>query len=205
LPSWALPHIHGAVGAALDAGQTDALLALRALQTELFVSAVERSSHPDVADASADPELTELGGPFLERANQNGWRQEGQFLLRPEALAALFRMRWNHLTGLLEKQPFAPTLNEWRVYYRVLLEHPDVPPEAPDAVAAGYQLQIVESVGALDPQYPLPLARGLLLTRTGRFEPAAAALRAYLGANPSGRWQLRAQNALATLAPYFSP
>ena len=173
---------------------TAGLLALRAVQSELFVAACRRFA----TSGQADAELRELGGDFGELARKSAWVEGGAFVLNDEELALLFRARWNELTGLAAAAAFQPTLDEYRDRYALLLRHPA---GDDDASRASRQLGYVTSIEKLDHDYPAAFARGVLLYRSGAYEAAAAAFRAHLSARPDGPWTLRARNhLLAALA-----
>jgi hypothetical protein len=164
-----------------------ALSQLRAVQTLLFLAALERwESGGDAA------EVAELGGAFLEKAKASGWLSEPRRLdMSVAERATLFRIRWVELTGLRSESAFAPSANEWRLYYRFLLEHPDR--KAP----ADERLRYVAAAAKYDPSYPAALARGIIELDLGRPAKAVESLTAHLGAAPHGPWRLRAQNHLA--------
>jgi hypothetical protein len=171
------------------------LLALRAVQAELFVRAV--TSPGPTADDDRDRE--ELGGAFFQRARANGWiAEDGTTFIEPDGLEIAFSVRWTRLAGVLETHPFAPTLNQWRLYYRTLLAHPPAPRGVPaDALASADTLEgYVLALSRRDPEYPELLARGILAMRQRRFAAAIPLLSAHLVRNPSGPWRLRAQNFL---------
>ena len=164
------------------------LLRLRAAQTHMFERALARWESGNKTTA----ELDELAGAFLEKARSAGWLAGPRRLdLSSAERAALFRIRWSELTGLRDEQPFASSANEWRLYYRFLLEHPD--PTAPADAALRY----VEAAQKYDPSYPGTLARGILELRLGRPQKAAITLQGFLAAKRDGPWRLRAQNHLA--------
>src|ERR1051325_3609620 len=104
----------------LDANHAEELLALRAVQTELFVEAVRGWERED----KVDRELRELGGDFVELATRSAWIDGRRVTLEDEELGLLFRMRWNDLTGLGATQPFTARLDEYRDRYALLLRHP---------------------------------------------------------------------------------
>ncbi len=173
-----------------DANAVPKLLELRAIQTEFFLAALRdfaRTGKP-----SAD--LAELGGDFVAQAQKSGWLDaRREFVGDESALRTLFHVRW---TELIEKRgifPFSPTLNEWRIYYRFLLEHPQ------QHAAAGeddLRLRAVVALAHKDPDYPLDLARGYLYYRLGDNEASASAYRRYLGVREDGAYAARARNHL---------
>ena len=171
------------------------LLALRALQTELFLEALAGWEE----SAAATPDLRELGGDFLAKAEQSGWMRDSHRLVPDESeRRVLFRARWSRLTGLFNAHPFSPTLNEWRAYYRFLLEHPESGPYPPgDQHAALELLGYVSALERRDPDYPIALSRGILHYWSGDYAQAAAHFRQHLARHPRGPWRLRAQNYLA--------
>lgn len=163
------------------------LLRLRALQTELFLAALAR--HERGEDANA--EIVELGGNFLDKARDSGWL-DGQRLRASEPeRRVLYRVRWSELTGLRADPAFAPTANEWRLYYRFLLAHPE-----PARARQGEQLRYVAAVEKVDLDYPGAFARGVIYFRLGAYKQSADAFRSFLDKHPDGPWRLRAKNHL---------
>lgn len=185
-----------AVSLALERLGPEPLLSLRAVQTWYFQRALSRWE----ATGEQDADLRELGGDFLSHAELSGWVTAPHTLeLSSAERAALFRMRWTELTGLRDTLPFSPTLDDYREYYRLLLEHPEGPfgqggDERRDRVRR--RLGYVEALARRDPSYPAELARGVLLFDLGTYPESAEALRAHLLRHPSGPWTLRAQNYL---------
>jgi hypothetical protein len=173
----------------------EALRLLRAVQTELFLAALLRWE----ASGGADGDLIELGGDFLEKAESSGWIH-GRLLMTSEERAVLFDVRWTTLLEL-DDSSLGPTQNEWRLYYRFLLAHPEGTASQPQTDRAEHQLRIVGALAKRDPDYPVALAQGVLLFRRGDVAAAAEALRAYLSLAPDGAWQLRARNYLQACAP----
>ena len=182
------------VKAVIAANELPLLLELRAAQTEYFLAAL--SAFESTGKASTD--LDELGGDFVALAERSAWLDERRRFIGDEsALRVLFHLRW---ADLLEKRgvfPLAPTLNEWRIYYRFLLEHPQRPAGA-DAgnVDDALRLRIVTALGRRDPDYPLDLARGYLAFRVGDNEASASSYRRYLGTHEGGAYAVRARNHL---------
>jgi len=175
---------------------SEPLLALRAVQTDLFVRAV----HTFEQTGRASGDLTELGGSFLTRAAKNGWTDaERRLVFDDAALACIFRLRWSLLAGALETFPFSPSLDEWRLYFRTLLVHPEGSARA-RADRRSLAIRLTSYVAALakrDPDYPELLARGILESWAGHPRAAADAFREHLRTHDRGPWHLRAQNYLA--------
>ena len=172
------------------------LLELRALQTELFRAAV--AAHP--AEPSA--EAVELGGGLLAIGARQGWLEPPPVGADDDELAVLYQVYWSQALGL-SAHPFAPTLNEWRAYYRFLLGRPI--PAPPDR--AGDLQRKLEYVAALahhDQDYPAHLARGVLLYQAGEPLQSAAELRRHLEQSPDGPWSLRVRNHLAACGSLLS-
>jgi hypothetical protein len=190
----ALSDLHARIVRALKEDGAGGLLALRAVQTELFVGACRDWA----ASGTVSSELRELGGDFPELATTSGWLEGKTLSLTDEDLALLFRGRWNDLSGLSDTPPFAASLDEQRDRYGLLLRHPSGR-DAPTRLQR--QLGYVTALAALDHDYPAAFARGVLLYRAGAYEAAAVAFRAHLAARPEGPWALRAGNhLLAALA-----
>jgi hypothetical protein len=173
------------------------LLELCAIQTRLFVRALSHWEDTGQVDA----ELKELGGNFADKATRSSWMVPARGLMMdPTERRVLFRIRWAGLTGLLTHDAFAPSLNDWRVYYRFLLEHPEAPVNSTNAPSsreeAIEQLAYVKALVERDPYYPAALARGVLAYRLEHFDEATREFRAFLIADANGPWRLRAQNYL---------
>jgi len=178
--------------AALEHDGSEPLLELRALQTELFLAAL--AGRPEKPGAEA----VELGGGLLW-AGQRG--APGWFVAAPAGaddteLATLYRHYWATVVGLGRDHRFAPTLNEWRVYYRFLLARP-IPQGAERPGDVKRKLEYVAALAQHDQDYPAHLARGILLYQAGEPAKSALELRTHLDQAPDGPWTLRAQNYLA--------
>lgn len=183
------------VDVALERHGAERLLELRALQAELFAAAIAHG------DARAERELEELGGRVYTATAERGWLKTP---LDPRELEALFRVYWGETLGLVQKQPFAPTLNEWRVYYRFLLSRP-LGEGAARKGDVQLQLSYVAALARHDQDYPAQLARGVLFYQQAAFSDAAAELRAHLERHPDGPWTLRARNHLAACGAALAP
>jgi hypothetical protein len=170
------------------------LLALRALQSELFVKSIAQFE----VQGSANPDLQELGGAFLLNAERAGWLARRRVNASADELAALFRIRWTELTGLSDAAAFTPTLNDYRLYYGLRLREVTGSRSRSERIQS--QLQDVQALAALDDTYPAAYASGILLFQLGSIEPALESFRAHLRAHPDGEWTLRARNYAAACA-----
>jgi hypothetical protein len=181
----------------IDQAGADALLDLRALQTELFVRAMQVS-----LDTQPTAEQTELGGSLIALGRARGWFAPPPTGPSREELETLFHVYWADALAL-RRYPFAPTLNEWRVYYRFLLSRPL---RAGSERDQDLQLQLgyVAALARQDLDYPAHLARGVLLYQRGAAADAAAELQAHLEQHPDGPWTLRAKNYLAACGAALS-
>jgi hypothetical protein len=178
---------------ALKVRGVDSLERLLALQSEMFLDLLVRWERGEKVDA----QIAELGGNFLAKAKSAGWLSDGRHLdaTRSER-RVLFRVRWVDVVALRDQPALAPTANDWRVYYRFLLLHPN---HGGDQAAAESQLHYVSVVEKVDLEYPGAFARGVLYYRMGLYGKSEAAFRAELE-RPDGPWRLRARNHLLAAA-----
>jgi hypothetical protein len=185
--------------AALEARQKhgdEPMLRLLWVQTELFVRALGGWESGE----DRKTELAELAGDLLEKSSISRWVNAGRFVGTDAERRTLFRVRWVDLLGLRNVTAFIPSANEWRIYYRFLLAHPE---HASDSRAAAQeQLGYVTAVEKVDLEFPSLFARGVLFHRLGNFDKSAEAFRGHLVKHPTGRWRLRAQNHLASAAEH---
>jgi hypothetical protein len=175
------------------------LLDLRAYELSVFLAALRRWERGD--EPSED--LRALGGDFVGMARSNGW-VEGRRLLPDEAVrAALFKRRWNELTGFTAPA-FALSLDETRALYAFLLDHPTPRPGTFDSAEQycqavdAWRMRKVDELARDDASYPRFLARGVLFWRLGDPLAAVSQLREHLERHPDGPWALRARNYLRT-------
>jgi hypothetical protein len=177
-------------------GQGALLLGLRAVQTQYFLRALTQFER----EGKANPELEELGGDFLLQARHNGWfGSDGRFLADEPTRRVLFQLHWADLLGKRSTFPFAPTLNDWRLYYRFLLLYPARErPLSADAESSANvaRVRVVNALSRKDPDYPAFFAKGYLFDRLGDAQAAATAYRAHLGQHESGPYALLARNYL---------
>ena len=195
-PAHDLDDLRERMQAVLAKGQGSLLLSLRAVQTQYFLRALaqfEREGKPN-------RELDELGADFLRHAQRNAWLSaDGRFLADEATRRVLFQL---HFAELLDKRnvfPFAPTLNDWRLYYRFLLLHPEserTQMTEPESTANLARLRVLSALSRKDPDYPAFFARGYLFDRLGDPGAAATAYRTHLGQHESGPYALLARNYL---------
>ncbi len=187
----------------------EAVLGLRAFQTRAFVAEVRAFE----GSGRASAELAELAGPFARSLVAYRWYDAGARRIVPDeaALRALYKKRWNDVTGLAGPA-FALSIDEERALLRFLIAHPalalakvapDAEPEVvcaravADEVATNQRrLDKIRELARLDATFPGALAEGVVLFRLGRFEAAAIAFERHLSAFPDGPWTLRARNYL---------
>lgn len=177
-------------------GQSALLLDLRAVQTQYFLDALNRFER----EQKPNRDLLELSADFLSHAQHNQWfGSDGRFLADEATRRVLFQLHW---ANLIEKRgvfPFAPTLNEWRLYYRFLLLHPEGALESgseDESAANAARVRVVNALSRKDPDYPALFAKGYLFNQLGDAEAAAASYRAHLGQHESGEYALLARNYL---------
>ncbi len=205
--SWELGELRVAFANAVRRHGDAPLIALRSVQTEAFLDALRRWEATGVIDA----ELQELGGDLPQVARANCWAVGRRLGLSEAERRTLFRVRWAELVGTVELPPYAPSLNEWRAYYRLLLERPERGEPALGVTAAAGEadprrlLATVNALGRRDPEYPVLFARGVLLSRLGEPRAAADSFSSFLEGPETSALRAWARNhlaaALATLPP----
>ncbi|HYP78254.1 MAG TPA: hypothetical protein VER12_19910 [Polyangiaceae bacterium] len=195
-PSHDLDDLRERMKAVVGSGQSSLLLSLRAVQTEYFLRALSQFER----EGTPNSELAELGGDFLRHAQHNKWfTNDGRFLGDEPTRRVLFHLHWADLIGKRGTFPFAPTLNDWRLYYRFLLQYPErefTPVADVESADSAARVRVVNALSRKDPDYPLFFAQGYLFARLGDRDAAAAAYRAHLGQHESGRYALLARNYL---------
>jgi hypothetical protein len=195
--------------------QDEEIRALRAVQLEDFLAAVaafERSGQ-------ISPELDAVGGTFVRRMRRVGWCEGNTVVLTELERRAAFKSTWNRLVGLEKSDAFALSVQETRALYTLYLSHPHAsePQRAALAVAraqakdaatcariddgehAAAQVWLLTKLteyAAIDPTYPLAIARGVALYQKHQYADAAGAFSQWLEAHPDGPWTLRARNYL---------
>lgn len=178
---------------AIAKGQAQLLLRLRAAQTDFFLQALldfERDGKPST-------DLRELGADFVEEAKANGWFATNGHCLADEATRrVLFHLHWADLIDRRAVFPYAPSLNDWRIYYAFLLRHPAGRQGAGATTLDAERLRIVGALARKDPDYPSFFAKGTLYYRLDDREAAASAFRTHLAQHESGPYALLARNYL---------
>lgn len=185
----------------LHAGGESELLALRALQAELFVRAV----HHSLLTPGPHPDLDELGAQFAEQLERYWLTGQNQLRLSDAELRLLFRLRWGLLTGLQTSPAFAALPEERSRFHSLYLQIPWGQTHTDERELLQLQLRAVQSLAQLDPSYPAQLAQGILLLRAQEPEGAVESLRAHLQENPQGPWAQLCKNYLASALRKAAP
>jgi hypothetical protein len=205
----------------VDTGQDEALLALRAVQMEGFLAEVQRFERTGVVSA----ELDALGGTFIRRMRKVGWCQGHELVLTDIERRAAFKATWSSLIEVEKKEKFRLSAMETRALYTLYFTHPHAPEPQREALTlarrtakdqatcdriddgehAGAEAWLLTKLGeyaAIDPSYPILLARGVALYQRRQYADAARSFSQWLDAHPDGPWTLRARNYLraSTLA-----
>lgn len=192
------------------------LLSLRAFQLQAFLREVRRF----VSTGETTDDFVELGGSFGDLLVRNGWcvalgakgasgdsksnmvNQGAPCAMRmgESALRALYKRRWNEVSGLGGEQ-FDLTIDEQRAFYAFLLRYPPLKTDVAHTSRVvdfdgSYFMRKVDDLSALDPSYPRLFARGIIQFRTGDFRRAAESFSTFLDTSPDGPWTIRAQNHL---------
>jgi hypothetical protein len=208
--------LEAAVARALQDGG-DALLRLRAVQLESFLSEVERFERTGVQSA----ELASIAGNFVSSMESEGWYDGHAFAASEGALRAMYKEMWNRLLGLEKNAAFDVPLDEERALYVLYLSHPHPTPSARAAIAAArrgardaracqgveeaervaveaWRIDRISRLAAIDPSYPATYARGVCNLRRGDYVHAADDLAGWLHDHPDGPLSLRARSYLRT-------
>lgn len=173
----------------VQAGKTEHLLHLRALQTQLFLEAIH--AYPS---GNAKRELAELGADFV-RVLDHSWREpSGRLLLQDSEFALLFAAHFGEVTGLSSTPGLALGQDEKLAYYSILLSYPEGALFADEASRAATRLGYVAALSRMDPGYPAAYARGSLLLQMGKPDSALLELEAHLGSAQRDSYALSARN-----------
>jgi hypothetical protein len=204
------------------AGGARPILALRAVQTEDFLTEVARFEQTGARTL----ELDELGGTFLDAMARVGWVRGSLGDPRPRKVIldlaerrAAFKQTWNKVAGVAERPEFALSRDDARALYAFYLRNPHAPESQRNALAMartttkdvatceridegervatmGWAVTKMRELAAIDPSYPLDYARGIALFHAHDYGAAVQAFRGWLEAHPDGPWTLRARNYL---------
>ena len=165
----------------------EALLTLRAVQTEMFVNALELwESTGKVPD-----DLVELGGDFVRLARTNGWWTADHLNILAQERWALGLLRWTSLAGFLQLEPYRLSREIEIVELRFFYAHLN-----PDGPRLQTRQKILRRYSEIDPNYPIDYARGVLFAEEGQYDYAAASFTRHLQAHPQGDYAIRARNHL---------
>jgi hypothetical protein len=203
----------------VDKDLDEELRALRAVQMEAFLGEVRRFERT----GQVSPELEALGGTFVRRMRKVGWCVGHELVLSDLERRAAYKATWNTLIEVDKKPAFALSTMETRALYSLYFKHPHAPePQraalalaraaAPDletcariddgehAGAEAWLLPKLNEYAAIDPSYPLAIARGVALYQRHQYADAAHSFGKWLEAHPDGPWTLRARNYLRASA-----
>ncbi|MFO0612074.1 MAG: hypothetical protein U0414_05780 [Polyangiaceae bacterium] len=195
-PSWLVERIR-ADGAEAVRTAPEQVLELRAYQSELFARAVYAWS----ATGQSSAALIELGGSISKSFATAGWvKKEGartHVVIDELALRAMFKTRWNELTGL-DGPAFALDLDEQRAVAAFAIARSAAELDARPAIegdpVASSLLTRVQDLGRVDPTYPTRFAEGIVHFKSANYTGAIDAFARYLQAAPDGPYALRARN-----------
>jgi hypothetical protein len=191
------------------------LLALRAVQMEEFLAEVKRFERT----GSASAELDALGGTFIRRMRRVGWCEGNHVLLDDLERRAAFKSTWNNVVELTKDAGLALSNQETRALYTLYFRHPHATEpqraalalarsQAKDAAtcariddgeraaAQAWLIAKLAEYAALDPSYPVGIARGIAFYHRRQFADAAKTFSQWLEAHPDGPWTLRTRNYL---------
>jgi hypothetical protein len=191
----------------LDEGP-EQLRQLRAIQTELFVAALNEYERT----GSANDDLTELGGEVLDVFEEKNLarpftltpRKESaqtkpvqakpertriHVLLGTDERRAVFLLRWTELSGLND----VPELRLEPTWVILALGRRLRPPLAKLGAS---ELKVIDRISEVDPTYPTAVAKGLLFARLGAYEAASLNFSDFLAQNPNAPYSHRAKNHL---------
>ncbi len=199
------------------------LVTLRAVDVEEFAVRLAEASAKGVART---PELDELAGPIVNRLSDAGLGDGTHVHLSETEAKVLYREVFAATLGLQHLPELAPTLDEERLRYAMLLgrgrpgplerrELAEVPTLAllttgaetaaqkcerestrEQQTLAAWRMTKVRELGDLDPTYPTLYAVGVLAYQHGDYDISVSATRNWLETHPRGEWSLRAENLL---------
>ncbi len=193
----------------------EALLELRSLQLEVFMSEVRRFESTGVESA----ELEAVAGGFIRSMRAQDWCERHSLAPGEAALRAMYKRMWNALIAADGRKAFQLSLDEERALYAFYLSRPHPSQAMRDAISAArrsapdaakcraldevervgtekWRLEHIARLSAVDPAYPAAYARGVASYRSGDFRGAAEAFQTWLGDHPDGPLALRARTYL---------
>ncbi len=124
----------------------DALLTLRAVQSDMFVSELGLWE----TTGKVSDELIELGGDFVRIARLNNWWVAGHLNMSHDERWALALLRWTSLAGLAQTEPYRLDRELEVVKLRFFYSHP-----TPNAAQLRTRQKIIERYAELDQDYPI--------------------------------------------------
>jgi hypothetical protein len=207
--------IDGARSELLGKGKDEEIRALRAVQMAGFLREVRRFERT----GEESSELRALGGTFLRRMRREGWCHGNVVVLNDLERRALFKANWNRLVEIEKNKAFDLSDQETRAMYTLYFTHPHAPEpqraalalararakdsatcaridDGERAAAETWLITKLAEYGAIDPAYPMAIARGVAFYQRHQYAEAARSFAQWLEAHPDGPWTLRTRNYL---------
>jgi hypothetical protein len=206
----------------LGEAKEEEVRALRAVQMDGFLEEVQRFERT----GQESRELDALGGTFLRRMRREGWCQGNVVVLTALERRAFFKANWNKLVQVEKDPAFVLSNQETRAIYTLYFTHPHASDSQRSALAraraqakdlatcariddgehAAAQAWLITKLieyAAIDPTYPIAIARGVALYQRHQYADAAHSFNQWLDAHPEGPWTLRTRNYLRASAAAY--
>jgi hypothetical protein len=165
-----------------------------------YATAFAEAFRAFAATGEQSTDLVELGGDAMKTFVERGWMPESGAI--PEdfdvVMESFYRRRFVALVG--DDPALAEPKAESRARLAYLMRRAA---RSSDGDAA--MMRYIDEASSLEPSYPVPYARGIVLYRMGRFEAAAASFDAFLEERSSGPYRLRAANYLRASVEAATP
>ena len=208
-------NLDAAVRSAFAAEGVQGLLTLRAVQLARFLEAVSRFEE----SGHTNDDLLDLGGNFTDRMREVGWIKEGRVLLPEDARRAAYKLMWNQTTGVEKLPELALTLDENRALYAFYISHPLSESRrsesftarrkeakttqqcrdlavAENAAREAWRMDKIKKLGAMDPEYPTPLAMGVAQYKAHNFPASVESFRTFQRGHEEGPYAAVVQSYL---------
>jgi TolA-binding protein len=150
---------------------------------------------------------------------REGWCRNNVVVLTELERRAFFKANWNKLVQVEKNNAFALSDQETRAVYTLYFTQPHPSEsqraalalaraqakdlatcaridEGEHAAAEAWLMSKLTEYAAIDPTYPLAIARGVAFYKRHQYADAARAFSQWLEAHPDGPWTLRVRNYL---------